>query len=154
MKKFLHDTHGSSSLWAAFFCLILCTFSILIYTGATIYTKYHIAQTELERAATVSVDGTLENPAIRDLITDVSSSKVMQAVENNLMKVGYRKTKSGEWRKVVNGKWICSFQDLNLSVTGDQLYVSANLSLPLPWHIDAAVISLPITFQSKVLFLN
>jgi len=154
MKKFWQDTRGSSSLWAAFFCLILCTFSILIYTGATIYTKYHIAQTELERAATVSVDETLENPAIRDLITDVSSSKVIKAVENNLMQVGYQKAKSGEWRKEVNGKWICSFQDLNLSVTGDQLYVSANLSLPLPWHIDEAVVSLPITFQTKVLFLN
>jgi len=154
MKKFWHDTRGSSSLWAAFFCLILCTFSILIYIGATIYTKYHIAQTELERAATVSVDETLENPAIRDLITDVSTSKLIQAVENNLIQVGYHKAKSGEWRKEINGKWICSFQDLNLSVTGDHLYVSANLSLPLPWHIDAAVISLPITFQNKVLFLN
>lgn len=154
MKTFWHDTRGSSSLWAAFFCLILCTFSILIYTGATIYTKYHIAQTELERTATVSVDENLENPAIRDLVTDVSASKTIQAVENNLMQVGYQKTKSGEWRKEVNGKWICSFEDLNISVTDDYLYISARLSLPLPWHIDTAVIYIPITFQSKVLFLN
>jgi hypothetical protein len=89
MRRFFQDTRGSAILWTLFLILILFTLSLVVYTGTTVYDKYQTCETELERAALVTVDAGLLNANVRDLKLDVPADAAQSLLEDNLTDAGW-----------------------------------------------------------------
>jgi hypothetical protein len=155
MKKFIKDTRGSAPLWAAFIAIILCMLSVVAYSGAAIFSKYQTAQTELERTANISIDHSLINSNVRDLLLDIPTAGSIQALENNMVQVGYIKDSDGDWVRSEGSKTYYSLKDLQVTVSGELLNIAATVSMPLPWDVGGiAFVNLPIHVESKVLYIN
>ena len=124
----------------AFIAIVLCMLSIVAYTGATLYSTYQAAQTELERAANISVDHSLMNKNVRDLLLDIPETDSMQAVNDNLIQAGYIQESEDSWVRTVNGKTYYSLKDMQVSVTGEVLDITATVSMPLPWDVGSITV--------------
>jgi hypothetical protein len=96
MRRFLQDTRGSAILWTLFLILILFTLSFVVYTGTTIYAKYQTCETELERAALVTVDAGLLNANVRDMQLDIPANIAQSLLESNLTEAGWTR-EDGRW---------------------------------------------------------
>jgi archaellum component FlaF (FlaF/FlaG flagellin family) len=155
MKRFVRDERGNASLWAVFIAVILCMLSAVVYTGATLYSTYQAAQTELERAANVSVDSSLINKNVRDLLLDIPEMDSSQALDDNLIQAGYVQESGDNWIRTVNGKTFYSLKDMQVSVAGEVLYITATISMPLSWGVgNITSVDLPIHVESRVLYIN
>jgi len=155
MRRFIHDTRGNSSLWAAYIAIILCMLSAVAYTGTTLYSTYQAAQTELERAANISVDSSLANKNVRDLLLDIPETDSLQALDDNLVQAGYVQESESNWVQTINGKIYYSLEDLQVSVAGEVLDITATVSMPLPWIVgNTTSVDLPIHVESRVLYIN
>jgi hypothetical protein len=155
MKQVTKDTQGSALLWPVFIALILCMLSVVAYTGATLYSTYQNAQTELERAANISVDHSLINPNVRDLLLNIPAEDATTSLEDNLAQAGYVKNGDGDWVRTESGKTYYCLKDMQVTVAGELLDITAIVSMPLPWDIGGTpVVDLPIHVQSRVLYID
>lgn len=155
MRRIIHDTQGNASLWAVFIAIILCMLSVVAYTGATLYSTYQTAQTELERATNISVDVSLVNANVRDLLLNIPATDATEKVYENLIQAGYLQNADGNWKRINAGKTPYILKDLQISVSGEVLDISAAVSMPLPWAVGAlSSVDIPIHVESRVLYLD
>ena len=155
MKRFLHDTRGNASLLAAFLVVVLFLLAVVAYAGATVYSTYQTAQTELERAASVSVDTSLVNANVRDLMLDIPEEDVVQQVDANFSSAGFVQNANGDWTRMEGGKTLYWLKNAQITVSGRVLDVTATLAIPLPWTVGGFTrIELPISICVNVLYLD
>jgi hypothetical protein len=155
MKILLQDTRGNASLWAAFAAAMLFVLAVTVYTGATLYSTYQTAQTELERAANVSVDASLLNANVRDLVLDIPADSAEQKVSANLISQGFAQEEDGDWARIQDGKPRYHLNDMQITVSGKELDITATLVMPLPWATGSlSTVKLPIHVESQVLYLD
>jgi hypothetical protein len=153
--KIIKDTRGSAPLWAAFIAFVLCILAIVAYTGATLYSKYQAAQTELERAANISIDRNMVNSNVRDLLLDIPAVPTLVEFEDNLADAGWEQVSDGAWDKRVDGKLIYAVRGLDADVHDRYLDISCSLVLPLPWAMgNFSEVEIPMAVRSEVLYLN
>lgn len=155
MKKFIFDTRGNASLWAAFLMVVLFLLAVAGYFGATIYSTYQTAQIELERAANVSVYDSLINANVRDLLLDIPADAAEQKVYANLASAGYLQDADGDWGRLDGGDSLYCLKDMQVTVSGKMLDVTATLSMSLPWGVGGLLaMELPVSAHVKVLYMD
>src|SRR5690554_5563623 len=117
MTRLLKDESGSAQLWAIFILLAMVMLCAVIYNGVTVYTKYQIAETELQRAVTVTVDGSMENAAVRDLVLDVPEADAEKLFFEHLRELGYNRD-GADWTKRADGKTVYTLTDITIETDG------------------------------------
>ena len=154
MKRFWSDQRGNAVIGSAFLVLVLFTLSFVIYGALTIYSNYQNAETELQRAATMTVDGSLENAAIRDLVLDVPGVDAEELFYDRLRELGYERGGT-DWSKRVDGKLQYTLAGLAVAVNGRTMTATAVLAMPLLWKTDTFVpVRIPIQVRSSVLYID
>jgi hypothetical protein len=154
MRRFLQDTRGSAILWTLFLILILFMLSFVVYTGTTLYAKYQTCETELERAALVTVDAGLLNANVRDLQLDIPADVAQSLLENNLTEAGWTH-EDGRLVKYDGDKLIYALEDARLSVQEKTLRLDAMFVMPAPWAMGGVTeIRIPMTVLSSVLYIE
>lgn len=144
---------GSASLWTFFIAAILISFSVLIYSGMTIQSKYQQAINEIERAANIALDANLVNPLVRDIQLPVPVQDVKSQFEANLRDAGFSFADEGLWIRQKDGRTVYSIDDYSLNQDGERYLITATLNIPLPWGSLQAV-RLPVKTIVQVLFLD
>jgi hypothetical protein len=153
MRRFLQDTRGSAILWTLFLILILFMLTFVVYTGTTVYAKYQTCETELERAAFVTVDAGLLNANVRDLQLNVPADDAQSLLEDNLTDAGWAR-EDGRWVKY-DDKLIFALEDAQLSVQEKTLRLDATFVMPSPWVAGGVTeIRIPMTVLSSVLYIE
>nr|HML47816.1 hypothetical protein [Clostridia bacterium] len=112
MTRLIKDKNGSAHLWAIFILLAMVMLTVVIYNGVTVYTKYQSAETELQRAVTVTVDGSLQNAAVRDLVLDVPAIGE-ELLFDHLRELGYERS-GADWVKRADGKTVYTLTGLTV----------------------------------------
>lgn len=154
MKRFFQDTRGSAILWTLFLIIILFMLTFVVYTGTTVYAKYQTCETELERAALVTVDAGLLNANVRDLQLDVSADAAQSLLETNLTDAGWA-LEDGRWVKYDDDKLIYALEDVRLSAQEKTLRLEAMFVMPAPWAMSGVTeIRIPMTVLSSVLYIE
>lgn len=153
MKYYVKDTRGSTSLLAAFLAAALCMLAVAVYSGAMIYSNYQTAQTELERAISISVDTNLINANIRDLVLDIPEEEAVAALGNNLEEAGYRYSED-VWQRIEDSNILFSLKDLQTVIDGDRMTITAIFSMTLPWGAELPRVEIPLQVVSKVLYIE
>ncbi len=154
MRRFLQDTRGSAILWTLFLILILFMLSFVVYTGTTVYAKYQTCETELERAALVTVDAGLLNANVRDLQLDIPADVAQSLLENNLTEAGWTH-EDGRLVKYDSDKLIYALEDARLSGREKTLRLDAMFVMPAPWAMGGVTeIRIPMTVLSSVLYIE
>ena len=145
--------HGSASLWTFFIAAVLISFSILIYTGMAVQSKYQLAVIEIERAANIALDANLINPMVRDIQLVVPITDVKTSFEANLRNAGFLLSGDGTWLRQMDDRVVYSIHSCSMNLQGDQYVLTATLQIPLPWG-PLAPINLPIRTAVQILFLD
>jgi len=154
MRHFFKDTRGSAILWTLFLILILFTLSFVVYTGTTVYAKYQTCETELERAALVTVDAGLLNTNVRDLQLNVPAAAAQSLLEENLADAGWAR-EDGRWVKYNGEKLAYALEGAQLSVQEKTLRRDATFVMLSPWEFGSiSEIRIPITVLSSVLYIE
>ncbi len=154
MRRFIKDIRGSAVIWTLFLILIFFTLTFVVYTGVMIYAKYQTCETELERAATVTVDAGLLNANVRDLVLDIPAVSAHSLLDDNLIELGWTK-EDGYWVKRDGGKLIYALEDMQMTVAEKTMQIDAVFTMPMPWQIDGIdEIQIPIKVLSSVLYLE
>ncbi|OPY89423.1 MAG: hypothetical protein A4E71_00006 [Smithella sp. PtaU1.Bin162] len=154
MIRLIKDKKGSAYLWAAFILLAMVMLAAVVYNGVGVYTKYQAAETELQRAVTVTVDGSMENAAVRDLVLDIPAADAEELFFDNLRELGYEQS-GGDWTKRIDNKTIYSLTDLEIKTEGSVMSMTAVLSVPLLWETGGtAVVRIPIQARTSVLYIQ
>lgn len=154
MKRFWKDHAGSALIWAAFLILILFTLSVVAYTGVTVYAKYQACETEVQRAAIVTVDKNMLNANVRDLELDVPDAAAEESFYASLTEAGWM-LENGCWNRYEDGHNIYSLTDLSVDIESQTMRISAMLDIPLPWSIgDISEVHLPMNIRSSVLYIE
>jgi hypothetical protein len=153
MTRLIKDKNGSANLWAIFILLAMVMLTAVVYNGVTVYTKYQDAETELQRAVTVTVDGSMENAAVRDLILDVPVAGE-ELLFDHLRELGYDRD-GADWTKRADGKTVYTLTELSVETDGRTMKITAVLAIPLLWETDsAAVVRIPIRARASVLYIE
>jgi len=153
MTRLIKDKKGSAHLWAIFILLAMVMLTAVIYNGVTVYTKYQSAETELQRAVTVTVDGSMENVAVRDLILDIPEAGE-ELLFDHLRELGYDRD-GADWTKRADGKTVYTLTELSVETDGRTMEIHAVLAIPLLWETDsAAVVRIPIEARVAVLYIE
>ncbi len=154
MKHFLNDRRGSAYIWTAFIILILMMLTVVVYNGAVVYAKYQAAETELQRAALITVDTSVSNANLRDVVLDIPAVDAEQIFLDNLAEAGFEKDES-DWSKYAGAKLIYTLENMRIEVEGKSLTVTAELAIPVIWETDsAAMIRIPIQIKSSVFYIQ
>ena len=154
MRRFIKDTRGSAVIWTLFLVLIFFTLTFIVYTGVTMYAKYQTCETELERAAIITVDKGLLNANVRDLELDIPALSAHSLLEENLIESGWTK-ENGSWVKRDGGKLIYALEDMQITVAEKTMQIDGVFMMPMPWQIDGIdEIHIPIKVLSSVLYLE
>ena len=153
-KGFIRNQDGSAILWTLFLILILFTLTAVIYMGVTVYAKYQTCETELQRAATVTVDTGLVNANVRALQLDVPEDAVQPLLEDNLTEAGWTR-EDGKWTKYDDGKLIYALEDIQVTAEGKTLCIDGTFVMPSPWELGGvAEIRIPLTVFSSALYIE
>ena len=154
MKRFWKDDAGSALLWMVFLILILITLSAVAYAGVTVYAKYQACKTEVQRAATVTVDKSMLNANVRDLILDVPAESAEESFYASLTETGWM-LEDGCWNRYEGEKVVFSLEDMSVVADGKTMSISATMVIPLPWEIgDIGKVSIPMNVRSSVLYIE
>jgi len=154
MRHFFQDKRGSAILWTLFLILILFTLSFVVYTVSIVYAKYQTCETELERAALVTVDAGLLNTNVRDLQLNIPEDAAQSLLEENLADAGWA-LEDGRWVKYDGEKLIYAIEDAQLSVQEKTLRLDATFVMPAPWAFGGVdAIRIPMTVLSSVLYIE
>lgn len=153
MKRFLKEQNGNAVLWALFTILILCILSAVVYSAVTVYANYQAAEAELQRAATMSADISMENANVRDLQLDIPDSAETQ-LEDNLTEAGWV-NEDNVWVRYDGDEALYSLKDMQVEITGTTMRIDATFVMPTPWSVDGVEkISIPMTVLSSVLYIK
>lgn len=144
---------GSASLWTFFIAAVLISFSVLVYTGMIVQSKYQLAITEIERAANVALDASLINPMVRDIQLSVPLTEVENSFDANLRDAGFFFSGDGTWLRQKDNRIIYSIHNCTMNQDCDQHVLTATLQIPMPWG-QLAPINLPIRTAVQILFLD
>jgi hypothetical protein len=144
---------GSASLWTFFIAAVLISFSVLIYTGMIVRSKYLLATTEIERAANVALDASLINPMVRDIQLAVPLPVVENSFDSNLRDAGFSFLGDSTWVRYKDERIIYSIHDYTLSQDGDRYVLTGTLQIPMTWG-PLAPINPPIRTTVQILFLD
>lgn len=154
MKRFWKDSKGSAPIWAAFLILILFTVSAVVYSGVMIYAKYQTCETEVQRAATVTVDKNMENANVRDLVLDVPAESAIESFYANMTETGWV-LEDGCLDRYENDRLIYSLEDMSIDVEDKTVSISAVLAISLPWDIGGmGKVRIPLNVRSSVLYIE
>lgn len=154
MSRLWKDKSGSAYLWAVFIILALVMLTAVVYNGVFIYTQYQTAETELQRAATVTVDGSLANADVRDLVLDVPTADAKALFNTNLQGLGYEHS-GADWIKHVDGKTHYTLASLVVETDGKTITSTAVLAIPLMWKTATlTTVRIPIQARSTVLYID
>jgi len=154
MKKYsMRQKTGSAPLWTIFIAILLISFSLLIYTAMSLRTNYMQAQSELERAANISINVNVQNQSVRDIQMKPDLSSVKSSLEQNLTDVGYEKISDTRWRMKKADKTIYTLQNLQLKQNQDQILLQGQLEISLLAG-DMASVIIPIETKVQALFFE
>jgi len=154
MKRFWKDNTGSALIWSVFIILILMSLSAVVYAGMTVYSKYQDCETEVQRAAIITVDKNMLNANVRDLLLDVPAESAEESFYSNLIEAGWT-LENGCWNWYEDGKSVYSLEDMFVDVDGKTVSISATMAIPLPWDIgDLSIVRFPINVRSSVLYID
>lgn len=154
MKRFWIDDTGSALIWMVFLILVLITLSAVAYAGVTVYAKYQARETEVQRAATVTMDKNMINANVRDLILDVPAESAEESFYVSLTEGGWT-LEDGCWNRYEGEKAVYSLEDMSVVVDGKTMSISATMVIPLPWEIgDISKVSIPMNVRSSVLYIE
>lgn len=154
MKRFWKDESGNALIWMVFLILILITLSAVAYAGVTVYAKYQTCETQVQRAATVTVDKNMLNANVRDLILDVPAESAEESFYASLTEVGWT-LEDGSWNRYEDKNAVYSLKDMSVAVDGKTMSISAMMIIPLPWEIgDIGKVSIPMKVRSSVLYIE
>jgi len=154
MKRFWKEESGSALIWMFFLILILITLSAMVYAGVTVYAKYQACETEVQRAATVTVDKNMLNANVRDLILDVPVESAEESFFASLVEMGWT-LENGCWNRYEDGKTVYKLEDMSVDVDGKTVNISATMVIPLPWEMgDIGKVSIPMKVRSSVLYIE
>jgi hypothetical protein len=154
MKHFIKDNTGSALIWTIFLILILITLSVVVYSGVTVYAKYQTCETEVQRAATVTVDKNMENANVRDLVLDVPAELAVESFYVNMTETGWV-LEDGYWNRYKNDRLIYSLEDMTVDVEDKTVSISAVLAISLPWDIGGmGKVRIPLNVRSSVLYIE
>ena len=154
MKRFFKDQKGNALIWSLFIILILCTFSFVIYSAITVYSQYQACENDLQRAAIIATDKSMENANVRDIILNIPGEEATTSFETNLLKQGYIKMADDHWLRTIHDKEAYSLNDLTISIAGDVITIRASINIYLPWKIaNNVTVSFPISAVSRVLYI-
>lgn len=154
MKKFsIRQKTGSAPLWTIFIAILLISFSLLIYTAMSLRSNYLQAQTELERAANISIDINLQNQSVRDIQMTPDLLSIKASLEQNLANLGYEKVSDTSWRKTKTDKTIYTLNNLQLIQDLDQTHLQGELEISLLAG-DTATVAIPIETNVQAIFIE
>ena len=152
-KHSMRQKTGSVPLWTIFIAIMLICFSLLIYTAMSLRSNYLQAQTELERAANVSIDINLQNQSVRDIQMKPDLHSVKASLEQNLVDLGYEKVSDTSWRMTKADKTIYLLKDLQLIQDQDQIHLQGELEISLLAG-DIATVTIPIETNVQAIFIE
>ena len=153
MKNLIKDKDGSAVLWSLFLILILCTLSVVVYSAVTVSANYQSAEAELQRAATMSADISMENANVRDMQLDIPDSAETQ-LEDNLTVVGWVK-EDNAWVRYDGDNKLYSLENMQVEIADITMQINATFVMPLLWKIgDISNIRIPMRIQASVLYVN
>jgi len=154
MRRFWKDNTGSALIWSVFIILILITLSAVVYASMAVYAKYQACETEVQCAATVTVDKNMLNANVRDLILDVPAESAEKSFYASLTEMGWT-LEDGCWNRYEDGKSVYSLKDMSVDVDGKTMSISATMVIPLPWEIgDIGKVIIPMNVRSSVLYIE
>lgn len=154
LKHFARDNRGSANLWVAFCILIFFMLAAVLYNAHTLYSKYYAVEDELTRCASITMDSNIRNAKLRDVITDVQYQPVVSVLEQNLANRGWTREATG-WAKYENGRWAYRLTNMNTSVSGSNLHLTATVTIPLPWKMaNQLTVQFPLDLYAKILYIN
>jgi hypothetical protein len=154
MRRFLNDKSGNAVIGAAFMILIFCTIAFLIYSGISIYAKYQAAETELQRAITVTVDTCMVNTNVRDLELDIPAQTAETLLEDNLTQSGWT-IGDNNWIKQNEDNIVYSLNDVKISIDGKTIQVTATFVMPVPWAMgNITHVSIPMQVRESVFYVE
>jgi len=154
VKRFLREQSGSSPLWAVFIIIALCVLSVVVYSGVTVYAKYQAAENELQRAATVTVDSSMENANVRDMVLDVPAEPAEALFIDNLTASGWIQ-EDGNWVKRTDDKLIYRLENMQIEISDKTMHIDAVFVMPLPWAIgDIGIVHVPMQMWTSILYVN
>jgi hypothetical protein len=141
-------------LWTLFLILIFFTLSFVVYSGITVYAKYQTCETELQRAATVTVDAGLLNANMRDVQLDIPADAAQSLLEENLMESDWIQ-EDASWMKRDDGKLIYALEDVQVTIEEKTLRIDAMFAMPSPWTVGGiSKIHIPMTVLSSLLYIE
>lgn len=153
MKRFLKEEYGNAVLWSLFIILILCALSAVIYSAVMVYANYQTAETDLQEAACISTDLSMENANVRDMQLDIPVS-AETALEENMTEAGWVKGNDG-WAKYEGDKMLYRLEDMRIDVTNMTIQIGTTFSMPLPWAIGNVMsVQIPMQIRSSILYVN
>lgn len=154
MKRFLREQNGSALIWTLFIILALFTISFAVYSGVTVYAKYQSAETELQRSAIVTVEKSMVNVNVRDLVLNVPSTTAIDMLETNLIDAGWIK-EDADWVKRDGEKLIYGLEDMQIEIADMTMQMDATFAMPLPWAIkDIGYVRIPMQIRTSILYVN
>lgn len=154
LKRFARDNRGSANLWVAFCVLIFFMLAAVLYNAHTLYSKYYAVEDEMTRCASITMDSNIRNAKLRDVITDVQYQPVVSVLEQNLTDRGWTREATG-WAKYENGRWAYRLTNMNTSVSGSNLHLTATVTIPLPWKMaNQLTVQFPLDLYAKILYIN
>jgi len=154
MKRFMKEQNGSAVLWALFTILILCILSAVVYSAVTVYANYQAAEAELQRAATISADTSMENANVRDLVLDVPVESAAESLYANLTEAGWVK-EDDVWVRYDEDEKLYSLEDMQVEITDMSMRIDATFEMPLLWEIgDMSDVRIPMRIQASILYVD
>jgi len=152
-KNRIRQKTGSAPLWTIFIAILLISFSLLIYTAMSLRSNYLQAQTELERAANVSINVNMQNQSVRDIQITPDLPRIKASLEQNLVDLGYEKLSDTSWRMKKADKTIYSLTNLQLIQEQDQIHLWGELEISLLAG-DMATVTIPIETKVQAIFIE
>jgi len=152
-KNRIRQKTGSAPLWTIFIAILLISFSLLIYTAMSLRSNYLQAQTELERAANVSINVNMQNQSVRDIQITPDLPRIKASLEQNLVDLGYEKLSDTSWRMKKADKTIYSLTNLQLIQEQDQIHLWGELEISLLAG-DMATVTIPIETKVQAIFID
>jgi len=153
MKNLIKSQDGSAVLWSLFLILILCTLSAVVNSAVIVSANYQAAEAELQRAATMSADISMEKANVRDMQLDIPDSAETQ-LEDNLTESGWVKEDSG-WVRYDGNDKLYSLKDIRIEIDGMTMRINTTFVTTLPWKIgNIGDIRIPMEIRTSILYVN
>lgn len=154
MKLFIIDEKGSTYIWAAVIILVLCMLSVVVFNVISVYTNYQNAVFELEKAVVITVNKSLRNENVRDLIFDVPQVNASSLFYENLENTGYVKDENN-YVKTEDSKEKYKIENIELKFENELMEVKVEFVIPLIWQMEGiTTIRIPAKILSRVYYIE